>query len=122
VAEITKHLRRSVLEAYVTRTLLPRELIEADEHLAICDDCLDIVRALMNVAGTYGDMQVELEAGHFEPPAHLSYKVIESYVDGLLTRRKRDAVEAHAKDCPVCAEAIAALLKFKDICNPPASE
>lgn len=122
MAEITKHFRQSVLEAYVARTLLPRELIEADEHLASCDDCLGIVRALMNVAGTYGDLQVELETGHTEPPAHLSYKVIESYVDDALTRKRRGAVEAHTKVCPMCAGAVASLLKFRDLCDPPAVE
>lgn len=108
------HFTIEKLRDYVAGSLPADDLLALDEHLAVCDDCLRLVRGLMNLGDdTCPDAWVELEPGPPGVPAHLAYTQIESYADGLLTEVELELFEAHVSDCAACAGTVESLLEFK---------
>ena len=112
--QTANHFPLETLKGYVAGALLADDLIALDEHLSACDDCLRLVRGLMNLGGdSCADARVVLGSEPPAPPAHLVYRQVESYADGLLTGVELEIFEAHVSGCAECAGTARSLREFK---------
>lgn len=99
---MSEHLSGQILERYHQHKLSPVELIEADDHLAVCERCR---RQLYD--GTQAQASLSLLAADFLAtglfPEHLSYEQLAAYVDEGLGATDREIAEAHLQLCSECA-------------------
>jgi hypothetical protein len=99
-----KHLDPDTLGAYRAKRLRAAELLEADEHLAACEECRD---ALVDDDSAAADSLIGALTG--TEVEHLGYDTLESWVDGTLTPRQHRAASAHLQSCAQCVADIADL-------------
>ncbi len=102
---MTDHLSFEQLAAYRGRKLAPGELVAADFHLAICDQCRHSVAAdTPNADLLRGVGSAKLQ--------HLSYEQMEGYADGTLDEGAREFVLAHVSLCGRCARELREFAAF----------
>src|SRR5690349_9183635 len=92
-----RHLNYDQLESYRRRTLLPDALLEADRHLAQCEQC----RAKLPGAGAARHMSALIAA---TGSPHLSFEDLEAYANGTLQLADRPRVITHLDLCPACRD------------------
>jgi len=97
------HLDAATLRGYRDRTLPPRVLIDADEHLSGCLDCRG---ALVEVASSDA-AQAMIES--FIDDEHLSYETLAAWVDDELSPMQRRRASEHLEHCAQCAGDLADL-------------
>jgi hypothetical protein len=104
---MANHVTAEQLEQYRKQTLLPRELLLVDDHLAECSDCsrhfLHDEMAALDLA------ELRHEA---ERPQHVSYQEIVAYVEDLAEPGARASVEKHIVTCRRCAQDLFELQQF----------
>jgi len=109
---MTGHLSSEQLAAYRGRTLAPAELVAADFHLAICDECR---RTLASP-----EMDAALLRGiGAAKQQHLSYEQMEGYADGTLGPTEKEFVIAHAGLCTRCARELREFAAFIPVMDAP---
>jgi len=102
MTEPAVHLSGDDLARYVARRMSPRELLSADDHLAVCEQCY---AQLTHAAKTDGGLATAVRA--FEPsyvePSHLSYEQLESCADGSIGPVELEIAQSHLETCAQCA-------------------
>lgn len=96
------HLSGDDLARYAARRMSPRELLTADDHLTVCEQCY----AQLNPAAKADDgLASALRA--FEPsyvePSHLSYEQLESCAEGSIGPVDLEIAQSHLETCAQCA-------------------
>jgi hypothetical protein len=106
------HLTPDQVERYRLRRMAPAELVESDDHLAVCPACrgqvLDSERLRSAVAALRDELQA-VDVGD----GCLSEQRLVAYVDGGLMPEERAQVAAHLETCPFCAESVEDLKAFR---------
>ena len=112
---MTKHLSVKQVEDYQQRQLPPEDLLAADDHLAECSECRNVVRSPMNTAAVtvYADLASEISVAE-----HPSFEQKAAYVEGLLTGDARRMIEDHLASCAQCAPQVADLRTFRNQIAP----
>jgi hypothetical protein len=106
------HLRPEQIERYRRRTLAPREILEIDDHLVVCQMCrrqlLDEARLTRAVVSIQG--QVASPAGGESCP---SEEALTAYVDGADDDSARATIESHLEAHPACRAEVDDLKAFR---------
>ena len=112
---MSKHLSAKQVEDYQQRQLPPEDLLAADDHLAECSECRNVVRSPMNTAAVtvYADLASETSVAE-----HPSFEQKAAYVEGLLTGDARRMIEDHLASCAQCAPQVADLRTFRNQIAP----
>ena len=103
-----EHVSGERLTAYRELRLTPRELIEVDDHLAVCHEC----RAQLNPAKRRTEVFQSVTAALASPDAHVSYDQLVGYVDNTLEVIDREIVDTHVESCTTCAMELRDLQAF----------
>src|ERR671919_815400 len=95
---MSDHLSREQMNKYSEKKLLPKELLQIDEHLSICENCRNKLTVDSDpIAGLFQQ----------EQPEHLSYDQLEAYLD---KQKDRELVESHLEVCSRCKS------EYDDLC------
>ena len=98
---MTGHFTDADLERYLGGALTPEALLDADDHLAVCPDCRSRLAARRDPGPAMRAALAGLTADE-----HATDEAIEGYVRGTLDHDARSRFEAHAAECPTCAQAM----------------
>jgi hypothetical protein len=97
---MSDHLSRERMNKYSEKKLPPKELLQVDEHLSICENCRNKLTVDSDpIAGLF----------ELEQPEHLTYDQLVSYLD---KQKDRDLVESHLEVCSRCKSEYADLRAF----------
>jgi hypothetical protein len=96
---MSQHLSHGQLEKYISRNLSPDQLLEVDDHLAGCPECMQGMKAAQQISIDSLE-NVLMSAG---VPDHLTYEQLSGYVDGSLTDADREIVDLHGDVCRQCS-------------------
>lgn len=107
------HLPPAQLERYRLRTLDPRALLAADDHLAKCPACRERLAGGAPIAEAFDALRRDLRSA-VESPPHVGYDELAAYADGTLDAVDREVVEGHLALCPSCAAEARELTAFRD--------
>src|SRR5262245_8468427 len=98
----TVHLSGEDLQRYIARAMSGAELLDADDHLATCDDRYSRISEISAIKH-----RLSLASAAFEPPEvetlHVTYEQLESYVDSTLGEVDREIIDSHLELCGQCA-------------------
>jgi predicted anti-sigma-YlaC factor YlaD len=103
------HLSEQLIDGYRRRALPPMDLLEADDHLAECENCRRRLDKEPCAQEFTRSLRLELES---TGPAHLAYERLEAYVDGALDPVDREIVEGHLMSCAGCSSELEDLRAF----------
>jgi anti-sigma factor ChrR (cupin superfamily) len=101
---VPEHISTEVLEQYGRRVMSSTDILAVDDHLAVCEDCRDRVRAPVQMKAVVSDLRASLRAGAGLESDHLSYEQIVALVDGEIDETGRDALQSHLEICVMCTE------------------
>jgi hypothetical protein len=110
------HLSEDHLVRYRQKLLSPAELLEVDQHLALCSVC----RAQLQATGPPPQFWSDWQEWHTPGSEHLSYEQLEAYVDNHIDEIEREIVEGHAAGCSSCARELRELQAFATGLKAPA--
>lgn len=96
---MTSHLNDVELRAFVSGTLSPDDLLQADDHLAQCDRCRGAAAALSDVSGRIDGLLAQLN----NATEHLSDGDLVLLAQGRLPPDAREPSWQHLKECATCA-------------------
>jgi anti-sigma factor RsiW len=102
-----------MLEQYRRGLMPPGELLDADDHLAVCAQCRELAAGGEAVQHALAAFTADMLALATEAPEHLSYEQIASFVSQETDEAQREAVLSHLNFCDVCAADVRSLSAFK---------
>src|SRR6187402_81078 len=106
-----QHISERDINSYLRRTLDPERLLSVDAHISTCGECLSKLEAPAMTEKITVDSILDIDPALGQ---HLTYEMIESYVDGRVDDIDREIVDAHTEDCRECSQDLSELLKLKD--------
>ena len=106
-----QHISEHDLDGYLRRTLDPERVLSVDVHLSTCDECLSKLEepAMLDRITVDSILDIDPALGD-----HLTYKLIEGYVDGRVDDIDREIVDTHTGDCRDCLRELNELLKLRE--------
>lgn len=107
-----QHLSPDLAERYRCRTMSKAELISADQHLAACRECREMLGNREDLKVQVNSLRADLEKS--APSEHLNYEQLEAYVDETLGTAEREVLDSHCKSCALCSAELRDLQAFKD--------
>ena len=116
---MAEHLSQDLAERYRFRTMSKAELISADEHLASCRECREMLGNREDLRAQVNSLRANLEESL--TAEHVGYEQLEAYVEGTLGAAEREAVDSHFKSCSLCSEELRDLQAFQSHAGEPAS-
>ncbi|HEY6806758.1 MAG TPA: zf-HC2 domain-containing protein [Pyrinomonadaceae bacterium] len=103
------HLTETLIGRYREQVLPPAELLDADDHLAGCEICRQLLNDEQRLEATSQSLRRDLSATGL---THLTYEHLVSYVDGDLDQTDREIVDSHLKLCERCSDELNDLRAF----------
>src|SRR5579871_6654392 len=101
---MAEHLTNQQIEAYCNRAMQPADLISADRHLADCALCrTQLIDYKQSSSAMIASLQKSLKSSATKPLQHVSYEMLEDYVNGKSDHIDREIIEDHIKICQQCA-------------------
>src|SRR5262245_12946652 len=97
------HLSTEQAERFYQRNLSPAELVTTYDHIALCEDCRQLLRKTVRPESALTSLLSDLTAGTVAEPAHLSYETLSAYVDNCLDEVERENAQSHLEVCATCA-------------------
>jgi hypothetical protein len=114
------HLSEQLIERYRQRALPAAELIDADDHLAVCETCRRSIVDERRVQATGNTLRRGLEE---TGSTHLTYEQLVSHFEGALDQTDREIADSHLELCPQCYSELSGLRAFATgMDNSPAEE
>lgn len=105
---MTNHLSAEQIENYRKRLLPPALLVAADNHIAACPSCRARLEKIARPEIALPTMRERLRQTDSDK-SHISYELLESYVDQTADPIDREIVASHVEICRLCAH------EFKDL-------
>jgi hypothetical protein len=102
------HLTGEELARYRARGLSPGELLRADDHLALCEQCYARLGQAVNLDDQATKTFRAFQALYAEP-THLGYEQLEACAEGKLGEIDLEIAESHLESCAQCAAELADL-------------
>ena len=111
---MSPHLSTQRAEEYRQRVLPGAELLEVDDHLAVCEECRRQISVNVEVDTLVSDFHHRLLSTPGVPESdHLSYEQLVTLVDGELEKSERDALQTHLEVCEPCTQDLDDLRAFR---------
>ena len=110
---MSPHLSTQRAEEYRQRVLPGAELLEVDDHLAVCEECRRQISENVEAETLVSDFHHQLLSTPGAPESdHLSYEQLATLVDGEL-ESERDALQTHLEVCEPCTQDLNDLRAFR---------
>ncbi len=103
------HLSTQLIEKYRQRALQPAELLDADDHLAACEACRQLIGDERRAQAAVRSVRADLEAAGL---THIPYERLAAYAEGALDPTDREIADSHLQMCLRCAEELDDLRAF----------
>ncbi len=107
-----KHLLIEDINKYLNGQMKPTELLKADDHLAVCDECFQQI----------ADLGVARKAAEFdflrsspEESEHLSYEQLKDYVNENPDDIEREMTDVHLQVCLDCRRDLDGLFEMRKL-------
>lgn len=110
---MSEHLSEQKVDRYRQRLMSPAELLDADDHLATCATCCQMLKDPQRLQNAFASVRSELGAVIKTKLEHPSYEQLAAYVDSELDDVDREIVKSHMDMCSSCAAETRDLLAFK---------
>jgi hypothetical protein len=107
------HLLTDDIKKYLNRRMTPAELLAADDHLAVCDECIQQVRASPYFPAGATDLDFLRPASG--ETGHLSYEQLTGYADETADSVEREIAELHLTVCRDCQEDLKGIGEMKNL-------
>src|SRR6266403_287772 len=107
-----QHLTPDLAERYRFRTVSKAELISADQHLATCEQCREMLGGREDLRAQVNSLRVSLEKSL--ESEHVGYEQLEAYVEGTLSAGEQEILDSHFKGCASCSEDLRDLQAFRN--------
>lgn len=109
-----QHLTLEQLNRYRKGEMNPTELAKADEHIASCQKCRQMLMTPNQLEQAMLSLKRKLQFDQTRESNCLDYSRLVAYVDGELDEIDREVIEAHLELCHKCAEDVQSLRQFRD--------
>jgi hypothetical protein len=109
---MTPHLTEEQVRLYRERSLAAADLLGASSHVAECEPCRARITSTGELHARVAAFRRVLDT-QTVVPVHLTYDAIAAYVDGQQSGQQAEHSEAHARECPLCANDIAQMQALK---------
>lgn len=106
---MNEHLTAPLIERYREQTLPPAELLDADDHLAGCENCRQRLDDEERLQAAGRSLRRDLGATEL---THLTYEQLALCVDGGLDQTDNEIVDSHLKLCEQCSAELNELRAF----------
>src|SRR5690349_7497093 len=107
-----EHISAEQLDGFRSRGLSPGELVAADKHLAECPHCRDRLNERQQLQSSFTSLRKNLASAARAKPEHLSYELMERYVNGTADDLDRELVQGHLEQCSRCTRELEDLRDF----------
>lgn len=109
-----QHISDQNLERYLTRDLLPEELLAADDHLTECATCVERAAAL-KLSVDHRSVIEAVFLADSDGDYHLEYEQFEAYVDKSLDQTDMMVIEDHTRECSLCSNQLNDLVELRKV-------
>src|SRR5579885_3243348 len=93
---MAEHLSIQQIEAYCNKALQPADLISTDRHLASCTLCRSqLINYKQSSSAVIASLQQSFKSSRIKPLEHISYAMLEDYVNGKSDRFDPDTIKKH---------------------------
>lgn len=117
---MSTHLSTQQVEQYRRRELAPAELLDAGDHLVVCEACRLKIADAERLEHTLSALREDFRQEARQEQEHLTYEQLSLYVDDSLDEIEREIVDSHTFVCAPCKEELRDLFAFKDtLVTPP---
>jgi len=106
---VTEHLTEDQLECFRSRLLSPDELLAADDHLSVCDECRSRLARDTELKAAIHSLRKEIESVENEASRHPHREELLAFMNNELSDVDREIVGSHLDGCSLCREQIDAL-------------
>lgn len=113
------HLTEDQIQRLRMRTMPPEQIVELDQHLEECKDCLTKISPPRTPSFVVADLQSYLKRATAEGASHLRTEQIIAYVDNTLTPVERLNFSTHLALCQRCSSEVDDLVDFKKQIEEP---
>ena len=111
------HITAETVESYRRSLLPPAELLAAQAHAALCEECRARLAGAVGLDAAFRHVHAELDGprGRGEELEHLPYERLAAFVDGSLDAVARELAESHLAVCAECAGDVDDLRRYQPI-------
>src|ERR1051325_8195554 len=103
---MTEHLSTGIIERFQMQELMPGDKRVIYDHIVECESCrLQAIDSQMEAIGLRA-LTDHLLPNNLEERYHLSFEMIEGYVDNDLSSIDRDTAEMHLEVCEECSNEV----------------
>lgn len=78
------------------------DLLEADDHMAVCEECRQQLQALPTAVSAWAGIGEGLRASAECAETHLPYEQLQAYVDGAGSTAEKMRAQSHLTGCESC--------------------
>jgi predicted anti-sigma-YlaC factor YlaD len=101
---VSEHLSAQHIQRFRERLMSPAELLTADDHLAACEACRQLLTQTEQAQTIFTSLRAELRTEAISEPDHLAYEQLAAYLDGGLDEMDLEIVQSHFAVCSECLE------------------
>jgi cell division protein FtsB len=98
---VSEHLTKQNITAYQNGSLSAERLLQAFDHIAVCESCRKQIGEGLPVRASIENWQSDFTA---VVPEHIAYEQLAAYVDKKVAGLERETIESHIKLCAECAQ------------------
>ena len=109
-----EHITGETAERYRLRLLRPAELLAAQAHAALCEECRARLAGAVMLDASFAKVHADF-SGYADEPEHLPYEQLTAFVDGSLDDVTREIAESHLAVCAECAGDVDDLRRYQNI-------
>jgi predicted anti-sigma-YlaC factor YlaD len=110
---VSEHLSAQHIQRFRERSLPPAELLAADDHLAACEACRQLLTQDEQAQAAITSLRAELQTAAISESDHLVYEQLAAYLNGGLDELDLEIVESHFAVCSACVEEAKELRAYK---------
>lgn len=110
---MSEHLSGQMVESYRQRLLSTAELLEAHDHIEVCESCRQRLFKVEQVRAEASNFRLTINNLADNIPEHPDFEDFAAYVDDQLDATDREILRSHIELCRGCAEELRDLLVFK---------
>src|SRR5688572_10004822 len=96
------HLSDRQIEIYRERKMSPKELLDLDDHITMCEACRKQLLGEKQLWTEFTSLMTELQEAVNAKPEHLYYKQLKELIEGKLDRVDNEMVATHLDLCAQC--------------------
>jgi hypothetical protein len=109
---LPEHFSAKEIERYKQRAMSPADLLDADDHLAVCQACRELVADREDEQTKFLFLKTGFDADA-NTQTHISYDQLAAYVDHVADEVDCEIIKSHLELCSSCTEEVEDLSAFR---------